>query len=246
MDSVWLKLFCSFLLKPMRSQMPTPQWWHLWSLSVCSELTGACVPPEVPLVTKSLAWPAGGRWPQVVRGWTEQPRQPSPVSASPASSCHRARARLRDQLRARSRSCVRAPLLSSSLSLHPRYKATLEPGPSHPPPPGSPGSPRIFTFKSPIHRFAFKCFFSETSRLSDYLPTAGHQLISNSFSLIWENILLAALTILTGVGHCNTHHSDTPGWGSIQMVEDENKKSFNDFFDLQKNWKDENSVVKLN
>ncbi len=30
------------------------------------------------------------------------------------------------------------------------------------------------------------------------------------------------------------------------MVEDENKKSFNDFFDLQKNWKDESSVVKLN
>ena len=113
MDSVWLKLFCSFLLKPMRSQMPIPPWWHLCSLSVCSQLTGACVPPEVPLVTKSLAWPAGGRWPQVVRGWTEQPRQPSPVSASPASSCHRARARLRDQLRARSRSrsCVRAPLL---------------------------------------------------------------------------------------------------------------------------------------
>ena len=229
-------LFCCRL---MRSQIPIPKWWHPIShLSSLSSLAPVSRPVSRWLLS---LWPgpgAGGRWPQVVRGWTEQP---SPVWASPASSW----ARLTDQLRARSRSCVRAPLLLLPLSLHPRYKATLEPGPSHPPPPGSPGSPRIFTFKSPIRRFAFKCFFSATSRLSDYLHTAGHQLISNSFSLIWGNILLATLTILTGVGHCNTHHSDTPGWGSIQMVEDENKKSFNDCFDLQKNWKDESSVVKL-
>ena len=48
-----------FLLQPMRSQIPIPQWWHL--CSHLSALTGACVPPCVPLVTKSLAWPGGWR-----------------------------------------------------------------------------------------------------------------------------------------------------------------------------------------
>ena len=61
MDSVWLKLFCSFLLKPMRSQIPTPQVMTSHLTAHISELTGACVPPCVPLVTKSLAWPGGWR-----------------------------------------------------------------------------------------------------------------------------------------------------------------------------------------
>ena len=243
MDSVWLKLFCSFFCcRLMRSQIPTPQLMTSHLTAHISALTGACVPPCVPLVTKSLAWPGGWRTLATSCARLDRAAQPSvSLTSLILGPAHRPAESPEPEL------CPGSspPSLSLSLSLHPRYKATLEPGPSHPPPPGSPGSPRIFTFKSPIHRFAFKCFFSATSRLTDYLHTAGHQLIFNSFSLIWENILLTALTILTGVGHCNTHHSDTPGWGSIQMVEDENKKSFNDCFDLQKNWKDESSVVKL-
>ncbi len=166
------------------------QWWHLWSLSVCSELTGACVSVSRPRSRWLLSlWP--GRLEDAGHKLCEagqsspgspaqcQPHQPHPVTEPGPGS----------ETSWEPGAGAVSGLLSSSLSLHPRYKATLEPGPSHPPPPGSPGSPRIFTFKSPIHRFAFKCFFSETSRLSDYLPTAGHQLISNSFSLIWENIL---------------------------------------------------------
>ena len=73
-----------------------------------------------------------------------------------------------------------------------------------------------------------------SSRLSDYLPTAARPPTDyQQLPKVWEKILLGARTILTGVGPCNTHHSDTPERGSIQMVENENKKSFNDCFDLE-------------
>ena len=175
--------------------MITDAWW--W----------ASVPPEVPLVTKSLlARPGWG-----LRATTEAGhwagRRPGPaLSASrspgpvpePETSWEPGAGAV-------------SGLLSSSL--HPRYKATLEPGPgSHPPPQARqshlPSIPRIFTFKSPIHRFAFKCFFSETAAVASQItspPQPGHRLITNSFpkserrfySVLAQSWLELGLAILT-------------------------------------------------
>ena len=193
--------------------------------ALCSELTGACVPPCVPLVTKSLAWPGGWRTLATSCARLDRAAQPS-VSLT---------------------SLILGPAHRPAESPEPE----LCPGSSPPPPSLSIPDTKPLWSPGPLTRprqavQAHLVYLHLNHQYTDlHLNAFSQRPVASRFSLIWESILVAALTILTGVGHCNTHHSDTPGWGSIQMVEDENKKSFNDCFDLQKNWKDESSVVKL-
>ena len=159
--------------------------WHVLKIDRCLSLLMRCPAilfsqPRSSLITESpkmpaLCWPRplsrlvsrwllssvwpgqdGGHW-----GWPEQPSLASLIlcqspAPRPAESPEP------------EPSCVRATLSLSPLSI-PDTKP-LWAWARYPPPPGS---PRIFTFKSPIQRFAFKCFFSETQSPSDYLHTAG-------------------------------------------------------------------------
>lgn len=136
-------------------------WIKTWSASrkgVTASLSSASRPGSRWLLSLwCWQWPLEAGWP----GWrTRRPLSVSLASSEPGPGWETSWA-----------PGLRAPLccpLRRALflrSLHPRYKATLAPGPL-PPPPGCPGQwgvlPRLFTFKSPIQRFAFKCFFPET------------------------------------------------------------------------------------
>ena len=144
---------------------------HRVTQDASSVLTQASVPPRVPLVTKlSVAWPG---WRTLRLARAAQPRQPHPVSEPGSETSW--------EPGAGAELCPGYSLSLSPLSI-PDTKP-LWAWARYPPPPGS---PRIFTFKSPIQRFAFKCFFSETQSPSDYLHTAGNWF--STASEVWRNI----------------------------------------------------------
>ena len=178
-------LFCSCNLGGHSSQsQPRCQLCHL--------VTGLCVPPRVPLVTKlCVAWPG---WRTLRLARAAQPRQPHPVTAPGSETSWEPGAGAVSGLLSLSLS---PPTIPDTKPLWARAR--------YPPPPGSPGSPRIFTFKSPIQRFAFKCFFSETQSPSDYLHTAGRNQGTDSQQLLKSERTFthgSHNTDLRGVGPC--------------------------------------------
>ena len=153
--------------------------------------------------------------------------------ASPASSWHRAR--LRDQLRAGAGAeLCPGYSLSLSLSLSPsQIQSHFEPGPATRPRQAVRAHLVYLHLNHQYRDLHLNAFSQRPSRLqiTSTPQAATKELILNSFSSLGEHFLTAR-TILSWALLAILTTQIRPG-ESIQMIENENKKSLNDFFDLE-------------